>query len=184
MSNDSALERLKHVNGVLTLNAFADKHPVTGTPACKMDISFKGKRYTSRTVGFNKGENITYQSIGFVGHDIRVHSITLQPNTDCILKDSNAFWKKFKIHNGTKMPQTFSFNWYHPRIYSLEITDGEEDGKSYDSYNWLWYIVNRGVLPFIVIVLVFIILGIIVAVSGKKGSNNDTVLPPVDDSDI
>jgi hypothetical protein len=149
-----------------------------------MDITFKGKYYTSRTVGFNMGDVIGHRDIGLVGHNIRIHSITLQPGTDCILKDSNAFWKTFKIHNGTDMPQTFSFKWYHPRIYSLEIKTGDKDGKSYDSYNWLWYIVNREVLPFIAIILVFIILGIAVAVSGKKGSGNDMSSSPIDDSNI
>lgn len=185
MSNNSTLkrqvERLKQVNGMITLNSFADKHPVTGTPVCKMDITFNGKRYTSRAVGFNMNEMIGYRDIGVVGHNIRIHSITLQPGTDCILKDSNAFWKTFKIHNGTDIPQTFPFNWYHPRIYSLEIKPGEKDGKSYDSYNWLWYIVNREILPIIAIVLLFIILGIVAAVSGKKGSSNDTTPPPVED---
>ena len=188
MSNNSVLKRqieqLKDANGILTLNSFADKHPVINTPACKMDITFNGKYYTSRAVGFNMGDVIGHRDIGLVGHNIRIHSITLQPGTDCILKDSNAFWKTFKIHNGTNIQQTFLFKWYHPRIYSLEIKAGENDGTSYDGYNWLWYIINREVLPIIAIVLIVIILGIIAIINRKKIGSNNTTSPPVDDSNL
>lgn len=160
------------------LDGLANKHVPTDNSAAIIDIelhtwlSKTSGRSTRRSIGLSTGESLNSDMFWETGHKLTVRSIKLSPGTDLLLGDWRMFGKEFRVHNGSDQPHTFSFRWYRPSIHSISVVEGDKDGRTYDSYNWGWYIFNTNVLPFLFAAVLIITVSIVIAV--KKDSNNQT----------
>ena len=162
------------------LDALADKHMPTDNSAAIINIELHTRfssthsRSTTRTIGLTYENELDSGIFRQMRHNLSVRSIKLAPGTDLLLSDWNMFGKIFKVHNGSDQPRTFTFSTYKPTIHSIKVVKGEKDGKTYDSYNWGWYILNTKTLPFIAVVILIITVIIITSIKGKKQKQTNT----------